>query len=494
MVGKTPMDVLMVTGELAPYSRATRAADAVAALSKALCQLDHRVTVVAPRHPGYEAQGLLAARRLTPLKLDGGVQVTVLDAQLPTGATLVLLDTLAALDRSSKDAEIGGRLDDLESLGLFCKAVVALTKQRGDRSPPFDIVHLNDWATASIAAGIRALPDAPATVLTVHDGLHRGIVSPEELRLFGSEGSGVSYLEAPGASLLALGARSADAVVTMSPACATDLLDVGKFGALARALMDRPDPPTGILGGLDYAIWNPATDSALRSRYDAEDPANKGSNKVELQRSFGLDIDPERPLVAAIVESSAGSGLEVLESALPAFAKNDLSFVAFVRGDAEIGRRIGATIGSEPDRFAVTVSNDDALARRACAGADLLLLPALYDESALWARAAQRYGALPVALARGAHVDAIVDCDADLETGTGFLYDEATKESLLAALARGLAACASPRLRSLRRRVMRLDLGWDRPARRYVQVYRQAATARSSASDPRQPDSEPGNP
>lgn len=481
------MNILMVTAELAPYARATRAADTVAALSKALCQLDHRVTVVAPRHPGYEAQGLLAARRLTPLKLDGGVQVTVLDAQLPTGATLVLLDTLGALDRSPKEAE-GGRFDDFENLGLFCRAVIALAKQRTDRAPPFDIVHLNDWSTAAIAASIRTLPGAPATVLTVHDGSRRGIVSPEELRFFGSDGTLVSYLEAPGTSLLALGARSADAVVATSPTCATDLLDVANFGALARALMDRPDPPTGILGGLDYAIWNPATDSALRSRYDAEDPANKGSNKVELQRTFGIDIEPDRPLVAAIVESSGGSGVDVLESALPAFAKNDLSFIAFVRGDADVGRRLSAAVEREPDRFAVNVSSDDALARRACAGADLLLLPSLYDESALWARAAQRYGALPVALATGAHVDAIVDCDADLETGTGFLYDHPTKDALLGALSRGLAACASPRLRSLRRRVMRLDLGWDRPARRHVQVYRQAAAARA---DVRKPDSEP---
>jgi starch synthase len=485
------MDILMVTAELAPYARVTRAADTIAALSKALCQHDHRVTVVAPRHPGYEAQGLLAARRLTPLKLDGGVQVTVLDAQLPTGATLVLLDTLAALDRAGKEPAGRAPFEDAESLGLFCRAVAALAKQRGDRAPQFDVVHLNDWPTAAVALGVRALADGPSTVLTVHDGSHRGIVTAGELRLFGAEDSGVSYLEASGASLLAIGARAAGAVVTPSPTYATDLLDVGAFGALARALVDRAEPPTGILGGLDYAIWNPATDSALRARYDAEDPSSKGTNKVELQRSFGLDIDPDRPLVVSIVEASGTSGAEVLESALPAVAKNDLSFIAIVRGGADVERQLVGAIGKEPDRFAVSVSSDDALARRACAGADLLLLPSRYDESALWARAAQRYGALPVAQATGAHVDTIVDCDADLETGTGFLYDEPTKESLLGALSRGLAACASPRLRSLRRRIMRLDLGWDRPARRYAQVYRQAMTARAAASEPRQAHAEP---
>src|SRR5262249_28825923 len=86
-----PMDILMVTTELSPYARVSRAGDAVAALTKALCQLEHRVTVAVPRHPGFEASGLLAARRLTPLDA-GRAQVTVLDGQLPAGATLVLFD------------------------------------------------------------------------------------------------------------------------------------------------------------------------------------------------------------------------------------------------------------------------------------------------------------------------------------------------------------------------------------------------------------------
>ncbi|MCC6903855.1 MAG: glycogen synthase GlgA, partial [Polyangiaceae bacterium] len=90
---------------------------------------------------------------------------------------------------------------------------------------------------------------------------------------------------------------------------------------------------------------------------------------------------------------------------------------------------------------------------------------------------AQRYGALPIARAVGGLTDTIVDCDAALETGTGFLFDDETEEALLGAMGRALAAFASPSFPRLRRRVMRLDLGWDRPGRRYLQVYRQALGA-----------------
>jgi starch synthase len=91
---------------------------------------------------------------------------------------------------------------------------------------------------------------------------------------------------------------------------------------------------------------------------------------------------------------------------------------------------------------------------------------------------AQRYGAAPVACHTGGLGDTIVDCDAELETGSGFLFDKPTAAALLGGVQRALAAMTSARWGALRRRMMRLDLGWDRPARRYATVYR-AAVSRS---------------
>ena len=85
---------------------------------------------------------------------------------------------------------------------------------------------------------------------------------------------------------------------------------------------------------------------------------------------------------------------------------------------------------------------------------------------------AQRYGALPIARATGGLVDTIVDCDAKLETGTGFLFDDDSVDALVGAVERAIAARVSPRWPALVRRVMRLDRGWERPARQYEQVYR----------------------
>jgi starch synthase len=479
------MDILMVTTELSPYARVTRAGDAVAALTKALCQLEHRVTVAVPRHPGFEASGLLAARRLTPLDA-GGAQVTVLDGQLPAGATLVLFDLPALFDKGARhgsaDALAAQDQGAQEALGLFNRAAAALAAQRAERGAPFDVVHLHDWASAPAAALFAGAKHPMPTVLTVHDGEHRGVTSPGALAAFDLPAQlrdvPDECREGPAVSLLALGARAADAVTSVSSSVASDLLDAARFASLSRVLAQVGTPVTGIASGLDYAVYNPATDSALRSRYDAEDVANKGSAKAELLRTRGLDLDPDRPLIVAVVDDAATGG-SLVERSIDSLLKNDVALFVLVQNDAELAERIGRKRLDFPDRLAVASSDNDPVVRRSAAAADLLLVPSPYEATGFLARVAQRYGAPPIVHGAGAHTDAVVDCDAELETGTGFVYGESTPEALLGACARGLSAYTSSRWSSLRRRVMRLDLAWDRPARRYVQVYKQAIAARA---------------
>jgi starch synthase len=164
--------------------------------------------------------------------------------------------------------------------------------------------------------------------------------------------------------------------------------------------------------------------------------------------------------------------MEILERAAEHVLRNDVCVFVLLRGAVQFDRldRLRSEMG---DRLAVEQSVDEPTARRACAAADIVILPARYEATGTFARIAQRYGALPVAQASGAHLDAIVDADAALDTGTGFLYEESTATALGAAVTRAIAAFSAPRWAALRRRVMRLDLAWDRPARRYAQVYKQ---------------------
>ncbi len=470
----------MITPELSPYtrlSRASRTGDTVLSLCKALGQLEHRVTIAVPRYPGFEAGGLLAARRLTPLKLPSGVSVTVLDGQLSNGATLVLFDAPGLFDRQDPYGESGRGVDEVQGFGVLCSAAYALASQQIERGQTFDVVHMHDWPAAPAAALFAADTSRPALVVTLHDAGRGGVVPAGSLAAFGLPGAAPDVCcDGDLVDLAALGVHAADAVTAVSPAGALDLRDERRHRALARTLAEADAPVTGVLSGLDYSVWNPATDSVIRSRYDAEAPANKGSSKTELVRQLGLELDLARPLLVALEDETDEAAVRVLERSVGDVLRNDVAFVLATTGAVE---RFESLRAGHEETFVVARLPDEAMARRLCAAADLMLLPASDERTATWARVAQRYGAVPIAHASGAHKDAVVDADSALETGTGFLFDDLTEESLLGAVSRGLSAYASPRWSSLRRRVMKLDLSWDRTARRYVQVYRTALAARN---------------
>jgi starch synthase len=192
-------------------------------------------------------------------------------------------------------------------------------------------------------------------------------------------------------------------------------------------------------------------------------------------RKLRLDLDIERPLAVFVGPLAPESGADVVLEALPALLKNDLALVVAGTGDAALNDKLRAASDERPEFFALVDDADDELVRRLHAAADIALVPARHAPSGFSAKLAQRYGALPVAHATGGLVDAVVDCDAELETGTGFLFDRPDAASLAGATERALTAYAfEAGWTRLRRRAMRLDLAWDRPARRYSQVYRRA--------------------
>jgi starch synthase len=399
--------------------------------------------------------------------------VTVLDGQLATGVKIVVFDAPELFDRPGVFGPDRDSVhpDNAQRFGLLCHAAAALVEQRASHGQPFDVVHLHNYPAAPAAAILKA---AATTVLTVHDARSPGIFDSAEVESgpigeAGQVGERVSFLKA--------GAVSCDALTTLSPTYAADIQTAEHGGELAQVFRERAEVLTGIVSGLDYAAYNPATDPALKNRYHAEDTSNKGSCRTEAIRAHELELEVDRPLIVALL--SDDSAAERVAAVLREVMKNDLSLIVAPVGRTRNLEPVSAAAEQFPGVVRVASGVDDPGVRRLCAGADLLWLPAPYDASGFLARVAQRYGALPVAPAAGAHRDVLVDCDSALETGTAFVYPADGGDAAAGALERGLSAYRSPRWFALRRRVMRLDLGWERPARRYVQVYRRALAQRA---------------
>jgi starch synthase len=480
------MDILFVASELSPLVKATNMGDVVASLSKALRLLGHKVTIAIPRFPAFEAGGILVARRLTPLVLrdvegapSGKVEVTVFDGRLSSGVELLMLD-FPGVDAPAAGAP-NAALDDPRAASLFSRAVVEVIRQRSEAGLPFELLHAHDGAAGMVPYLLRRCPE-PAlarmpVALTIHDlsnqrlfprsvlkalGLPDDQFRPERIEFYGH----VSFLKA--------GILAANVITTVSPTYALEALTPEGGEKYEGVLATRKDKIVGIVNGIDYAVYNPMTDPAIIARYDADDSANKGRCKSAVMKEMGLDVAPERPLLFFPGPMTEAAGADLVATALPKILRADAAVVLVGEGDAALSAKIAGLVEKHADRAIVLPQASEAVVHRLYAGADLVLVPSRAQPCGFAQLYAQRYGALPVARRTGGLADTIIDCDEALETGTGFLFEKATGVALLGAVQRGLAAMTSPRWGALRRRVMRLDLGWDRPARRYMQVYRTA--------------------
>lgn len=490
------MDILFVATELAPVVRASALADVVFALSKTLKNLGHKVTIAMPRYAAFEHTGVLAARRLTPLalpKASGNVprEVTVFDGRLASGVELVLFDAKLAdgtglyadvTDPSGKNLyDKDGAQHPLATLraAVLCRATIEFLRQRVAGDKPFDVVHAHDWSTAMVPYLMRLAPELAAvqSVFSIHDVRRQGMYEAAEARaVVASFGLGEDHFTPArlefygGVNLLKAGLIAADGVTTVSPTYAREIATAPGGYRLDGVVRARKEPIAGILNGLDYSVWNPATDPALVARYDADDPANKTRCKTTLLAELGLELDPARPLFVAFGPLDADRGGDVLAAALPRVLKQDMTLVVAAKDGTDA---IEAALRRSPERAKLVKDISDASLHRYLAAADFVVLPHRYEPCGTLQVCAQRYGAVPVASLAAGHRDTVVDLDAALETGTGLVFEPGDPDALVGGIGRALAAFTHPRFSTVRRRVMRVDVSWDRPARRYVQVYKQ---------------------
>ena len=480
------MEITFVTTELSPFVKVGGLADVSSALPKALRTLGHAVTIVMPRFPALEKHGLLLARRLTPLRFslgDRAFEVTVFDGRLASQVDLVVVDAPGLFDRAGVYGERGEDYpDNALRFAVLSRAAAELVRQRVAGGRTVDVVHCNDWPTALVPTYLRALAaEVPAlaavrTVLTIHNVAHQGVFPKDVLPMLGIgwEAFTVDGVEFYGGiNLLKQGILTADVLTTVSPTYARQIQSPEYGAGLDGVLRSHGEALLGITNGVDYAVWNPATDAALVARYDAEDTTNKARCKGALQKEVGLPLDAHAPLATFVGRIVEQKGTDLVVGMIPKLLRGtEAQIVVAGEGEGALVSSLEAAVAKSHGRAAYVGAASEGLVHRIFAGADLVLVPSRYEPCGLVQMFGQRYGALPVAHATGGLVDTIVDCDAQLETGTGFLFGEPTADALLAETERAVAARSLPRWPALVRRSMRLDRGWERPARRYEQIYR----------------------
>jgi starch synthase len=481
------MDIVFVSPEVVPYSKVGGLADVSAALPKALRALGHKVTVVSLLYGSIDPSAHAFARRLTKLKVplaDEVIALDVYEARLPSGVTVLLLGGPRVSDRPGVYGEGGLSYPDNHiRFALLCRGTIEWIRQQ-PRMP--DLVHVHDWATALLPVLLDHLAGEDPrlaevkTVLTIHNLAHQGNFPLETLPAIGltaSHGS-VQEMEFYGmASWLKGGIRHATRLTTVSPTYAREIVTPEGGMRMDGVLRTRSDL-VGILNGVDPAVWNPSTDPHLVARYDAEDTAPKARCKTDLQRRLGLPVRPGTPVFGMVARMDAQKGVDLLIACAPVLLRQDVQVVLQGSGSPAIMEAVEALARAMPDKVAYRSDFDDALAHRIYAGSDFFLVPSRFEPCGLAQMYAMRYGTVPVVRATGGLRDTVIDCDPELATGTGFLFEEASGEGLYGAMARAITAFARrTAFAKVVRRVMRNDWSWDRSARRYQSVYQSALPA-----------------
>jgi starch synthase len=483
--------VAYVTPEMQPFAKTGGLGDVANALTQALAQHGTDVCVYLPAYTSVLEW--CKAHGLKPRHVELPYPMQILDAAYPLvygevrwgGVQLVLVgnDAFYARPHPYLTAEKLDYPDNLARYAFFCRAVAEHLIVRGGGC---DILHLNDWQTALLAAYLPQqysvrLPRPPRTVLTIHNLGYQGVFPVDDFPATGLDWRhyNADEFEFYGrVDLLKGGLVHADALTTVSPTYAEEIQTAEYGHGLDGVLRGQRAKLTGILNGIDPAEWNPESDPHLYAHYGAADLAGKARCKADLQRRLGLPLRPRSLLLGCISRFDRQKGIQLLLDAFPDLSALDLQLAVLGSGSHELEEAARRLALRYPEQVAVEVGFDEPLAHLIEAGSDLFAMPSRYEPCGLNQMYSQRYGTIPVVRATGGLRDTVADYSAGA-AASGFVFSDPTPAALAATVHRAAQLYFTNRRRfnALARQVMQLDHSWSSRAGQYLQLYTDLSAA-----------------
>jgi starch synthase len=469
--------VAILSSEAVPFAKTGGLADVAGALPKALAEWGEDALLVLPLFEQIDRRHL-KEQIIDNLDVDwrgGMTRARVFYSDAP-GAPAFLIDAPEYFARNS----IYGFRDDHERFAFFCRAALALFKRLG--APP-DILHLNDWPGGFAAAELRSRRRFDSyyartrTLFTIHNLAYQGAFDAGEMWLLGfNEDVRDAFMMNGAASALKAGLMTSDWLSTVSPHYAYEI-QTPEFGhGLEWILRARSSHLEGITNGVDDDIWNPATDSYLPAHYDINNLDGKRACKLELLRSLSLPEDLDRPIIANISRLTSQKGYDLIKEAGGAILETGAFFIALGSGASEYEDFLQWMRDHAPRQVGIFKGFNEPLAHRIEAGADIFLMPSLFEPCGLNQMYSTRYGTVPVVRATGGLDDTVQDFDRVRGTGNGFKFGPYTASAMLDKIYEALYCYAEPDVwRTIQLNGMRVDNSWHAAAQKYIELYRRVA-------------------
>ena len=491
------MKVVVVASEAVPFAKTGGLADVAGALPRALAARGHEASLILPNYRRATRCGLTLTPTGHTFRVPIGsrhVEGRILAADLPgSSARAYLIDQPAYYDRD----ELYGRqgvdfLDNCERFLFFARGALEVIRLL-DLRP--DVIHCNDWQTGMIPVLLReAYRDLPAfrsigTLLTIHNLAYQGVFWHYDMPLTGLNWNLFNFhqLEFHGKlNFLKAGLVFADLLSTVSPSYAREIQTQAYGCGLDGLLRVRSGDLQGIVNGIDASLWNPATDPLLAAPYAAADfAAGKAACKAQLQRRMGLPERPDVPLFAQIGRLDPQKGWDLVADVADDLLSRDVQMVVLGEGQPRYHELLDRLSSRHTGKLRVVLEFLPPLAHQIEAGADMFLMPSLYEPCGLNQLYSLTYGTVPIVHATGGLIDTVRDATpARLADGsaTGFAFHEPTASAFNDAIERALAVWTDrPAWSRLVRAGMSEDWSWDRSARAYEGLYEQVQARAASA-------------
>ena len=485
------MNVAVIASEAVPFAKTGGLADVAGALPPALERQGHRAALFLPCYQRvWKASPPLAATGLT-LRVPIGAKVVeghVYKTTLPgSDVAVYLIDQPAYFDRAGLYQVEGTDYPDNAERFIFFERAVLETIRLLDLR--FDVLHCNDWQTGLIPVYLRELYQGvpglagAATLLTIHNLAYQGAFWHWDMPLTGLDWRLFNWrqLEFHGRiNFLKAGLVFADLLSTVSPTYAEEIQGPALGCGLDGLLRDRRGDLSGIVNGIDMSVWNPSVEPMLALRYDAATvTAGKAACKAQLQRRACLPERPDVPLFAQIGRLDPQKGWDLLAEVADDLLRGDVQMVVLGEGQPRYHELLDRLAAKHVGKLRAFLEFSSPLAHQIEAGADIFLMPSLYEPCGLNQLYSLAHGTVPLVRATGGLADTVVDVAPEslaAGTATGFAFPEPTPRSLQSAIDRALALW--PDRDAWGRLVqagMRSDWSWDRSAAAYCSLYEEAA-------------------
>jgi starch synthase len=479
------LQVLSVASEAVPVVKTGGLADVVGALPEALTAHDVAMTTLLPGYPAVIATLGKKPKVLHKWESLLGEPARLLAGKIGQGAgghALLVLDAPGLYAREGGpygDATGRDWADNGKRFAAFGRAAadVAGGVVKG---LSFDLVHAHDWQAGMTLAYQRFAPAGPVlpSVITIHNMAFQGHYGADLFPALGLplQAMAIDGIEYHGGiSFLKAGLAAASRITTVSPTYAREIREPGFGMGLEGLIRARESDVSGIVNGIDPAVWNPASDAVLKAPYTAKALSKRAANKRALEAEFGLE-NGDSPLFIVISRLTWQKGMDVLLEAADHLVGIGGRLALLGSGDAALESGFHAAAARHPGRIGVRIGYDEALSHRMLGGGDAILVPSRFEPCGLTQLYGLAYGCVPVVSRTGGLADTVIDANlAARQAGvaTGVQFDGVRYQTLADALTRTVHLFRDPAAwRSLQRAGMSADFSWTGSGGAYADLYK----------------------